>query len=93
MGRKEYAIRTVRRVEKILTVPKKETITINAVHERDAEAVWKKLGLKSEEPCFVCGDMVTAKEFCAIAPYNGKVVVCCEKGHCFFEFNYKVKKH
>lgn len=70
----------------------KPTITINAIHERDVEAVWKKLGLKSVEECFVCGAKVTVKDFAAFGCKNGKVVVCCEKGHCFFQFNYKVKE-
>ena len=67
-------------------------ITINAIHLADAERMWKKLGLKPVEKCFVCGADVTAKDFAALGTKDGKIVVCCEKGHCFFEFNYKVKE-
>ena len=72
-----------------MTQPK---ITINAIHSRDAEKFWRKLGLKKTEPCFVCGADVTAKDFAALGKNGGRIVVCCEKGHCFFEFNYKVKE-
>ena len=68
------------------------TMTINAVHERDAKKVWKNLKLNDKEPCFVCGEDVTAETFGALGVNKGNIVVCCDKGHCFFEFNYKVKQ-
>jgi len=67
-------------------------VVIHAVHERDAEEFWKKLGLKETETCFVCGEGVTAKTFGAVAPFKGKVVVCCESPHCFFHFKLKMKE-
>jgi len=67
------------------------SITIHAVHERDARKFWKSLELKDEEKCYVCGDSVTADSFSAVAPHKGTVVVCCEKGTCFSEFRQKIK--
>jgi len=69
-----------------------EKITINAVHERDAKKFWKKLKLKDNEPCFVCASDVTSTTFAALGSYEGKVVVCCEVGSCFLDFNYKIKR-
>ena len=67
-------------------------VVIHAVHERDAGQFWKKLGLKETEPCFVCGEDVTAKSFSAVAPFEGRVVVCCESGSCFSRFRAKMRE-
>lgn len=58
-------------------------IVIHAAHERDAEKFWKKLKLKDVEKCFICGSDVTFKNFSAISPWNGTIVVICDKGSCF----------
>jgi len=63
-------------------------IVIHAVHERDAEQLWKQLGLKEKEKCIVCGKDVTPNNFSALAPWTGKqIAVVCESGSCFFRFN------
>ena len=67
-------------------------VVINAVHDRDAEWLWKKLKLKDTEPCFVCGTNVTYKTMGAVAKHKGKVVVICEKLSCFYEFEHKRKE-
>jgi len=66
-------------------------VVIYAVHERDAEKFWEKLELERVEPCFVCGCPVTPKSFSAVGVCKGKVVVCCYKGECFFDFRAKIK--
>jgi len=67
-------------------------VVIHAVHERDAEKFWKKLGLKDVEKCFICGKDVTWRNFAAVSPWeeDGKkrIVVICEDGSCFFKFTY-----
>lgn len=64
---------------------------IRAVHERDAEKFWKKLGLKEVEKCFICERDVTWRNFGAVSPWvigNQKgIIVICESSDCFFEFN------
>jgi hypothetical protein len=67
-------------------------VVIHAVHERDAEAFWKKLELGREEPCFVCGFPVTSKSFGAVGACKGKVVVCCDNGRCFMNFRDKINE-
>jgi hypothetical protein len=68
----------------------KTKVVINAVHERDAEAFWKSLELKETEKCLICSCEVTATSFAAIGVYKGNVVVCCEKGNCFYDFSSKI---
>ncbi len=67
-----------------------EKITINAVHEDDAPNLWKNLKLKPTEPCLICQSPVSNTTFGALGVYEGKIVVCCERGPCFLEFSRKV---
>lgn len=68
---------------------KNGAVVIHAVHERDAEKFWKKLKLKDVEKCVICGADVTHKNFSAISPWDGEIIVICERGLCFFNFNIK----
>ena len=60
-------------------------VVINAVHDRDAEQMWKRLKLSSVEQCVICNADVTWNTFSAIIPVDGKVKVACDKGVCFYE--------
>ena len=57
-------------------------VVINAVHERDAKGLWKKLKLKEKEPCMICKDDVTYNDFSALVPKDGKVMVTCKNLSC-----------
>jgi len=64
----------------------KGKVVIHAVHNRDVEAFWKKLGLKEVEKCFICGKDVTPKNVGAFAPIKGEPKVICGELYCYSRF-------
>jgi len=60
---------------------------IQAVHPSDLLRLFESLGLKQQLlsgqlECAVCGDVITADNFRAIARKQGEIIFCCSRAGC-----------
>ena len=67
---------------------------IYAVHDNDIENYLNELGLlekvvNNECYCAFCGCSIDLENLGAIVPYEGKIIIICEKSECKLSINQK----